>query len=220
MASVTDAERGTRTLLLNEAEDMTHNGSVSRWLVPLQVGDPEAAHQLWERYFFSLVKLARKHMKQPTGLADEEDVALSAFDSFCRNAEGGRFPRLQDRDDLCRILAVMTKRAAKLRGLLRSEGRLKRGGKARLANPASDDDVAILELVFSREPAPELATQMTEEYQRLLDVLGVEELRRVAIWRMEGHSVEHIAAALQCAPRTVKRKLQIIRNLWNHESRT
>ena len=33
-------------------------------------------------------------------LADEEDVALSAFDSFCRGAEQGRFPRLDDRDDL------------------------------------------------------------------------------------------------------------------------
>ena len=103
---------------------MTQDGSVSRWLGPLQDGDPEAAQQLWERYFVSLVKLARKRMKLSTGLADEEDVALSAFDSFCRNAEGGRFPKLSDRDDLWRILAVMT--ARKARGLFRSEGRQKR----------------------------------------------------------------------------------------------
>src|SRR5262249_15219134 len=32
--------------------------------------------------------------------ADQEDVALSAFDSFYRAAEQGRFPRLHDRDDL------------------------------------------------------------------------------------------------------------------------
>jgi DNA-directed RNA polymerase specialized sigma24 family protein len=198
------------------AVKMAEDGSISRWLGPLQEGDPEAAHRLWERYFVSLVQLARKRMKQTMGVADEEDVALSAFDSFCRHAEGGRFPRLLNRDDLWRLLAVLT--ARKARGLIRSETRIKRGGKAR---PVGDDDeVALLEQVFSREPAPELAAQMTEEYQRLLALLDAEDLRRVAIWRMEGHSVENIAASLGCAPRTVKRKLQVIRNLWEHECRS
>jgi DNA-directed RNA polymerase specialized sigma24 family protein len=195
---------------------MTQDGSVSRWLGPLQEGDAEAAHQLWQRYFVSLVKLARKRMKQTIGLADEEDVALSAFDSFCRNAEGGRFPNLSDRSDLWRILAVMT--ARKARGLFRSEGRRKRGGDVRWAAPDAADDASVLEQVFSREPTPELAAQVAEECQRLLGLLGNEDLRKVAVWRMEGHTVEEVAAAFDCAPRTVKRKLQLIRNLWVHES--
>jgi DNA-directed RNA polymerase specialized sigma24 family protein len=194
---------------------MTQDGSVSRWLGPLQEGDPEAARHLWERYFVSLVQLARKRIKLTTGLADEEDVALSAFNSFCRNAEGGRFPQLSDRDDLWRILAVMT--ARKARGLFRSEGRQKRGGHAHLAKDALTDDL-LLEHVFSREPSPELAAQMTEECERLLQLLGGEDLRKIAVWRMEGHTVEEVAATIGCAPRTVKRKLQVIRNLWVHES--
>ena len=44
--------------------------------------------------------------------ADEEDVALSAFDSFFRSAEQGRFPRLSDRDDLWQILVLVTTRKA------------------------------------------------------------------------------------------------------------
>jgi DNA-directed RNA polymerase specialized sigma24 family protein len=195
---------------------MTQEGSVSRWLGPLRQGDPEAAYQLWERYFASLVQLARQRMKQTTGLADEEDVALSAFDSFCRNAEGGRFPQLSDRDDLWRILAVMT--ARKARGVFRSEGRQKRGGQAGLANGADVADDLLLEQIFSREPTPELAAQMTEECQRLLHLLGADDLRKIAVWRMEGHTVEEVAATIGCAPRTVKRKLQVIRNLWVHES--
>jgi hypothetical protein len=128
-------------------------GSVSRWLGPLQEGNPEAAQQLWERYFVRLVQLARKRLgRSPERAADAEDVALSAFDSFCRNAENGRFPELHDRNNLWRALAVIT--ARKATRLLRDEARLKRSG----AVAASEEDQdALLEQVFSREPSPELA---------------------------------------------------------------
>ena len=71
---------------------MSQEGSVSRWLDPLRQGDPHAAQQLWQRYFVDLVQLARKRLRQATPrVADEEDVALSALDSFCRGVEQGRF---------------------------------------------------------------------------------------------------------------------------------
>jgi DNA-directed RNA polymerase specialized sigma24 family protein len=193
---------------------------VSRWLTPLQQGDSTAAHQLWQRYFVSLVQLARERLRQmPPRAADAEDVALSAFDSFCRNAERGGFPQLRDRNDLWRVLAVITARKAS--HLLRDESRQKRGGGVRqVETPAEDDQDAILEQTFSREPSPELAVQMTEEYERLLRLLGDDQLRQVAVWRMEGHSIEEIAAKAGCAPRSVKRKLQTIRILWEHEDAT
>jgi RNA polymerase sigma factor (sigma-70 family) len=196
---------------------MAQEGSVSRWLGPLQQGDPAAVQQLWERYFLSLVKLARQRLRPaPPRGADAEDVALSAFDSFCRNAEQGRFPELHDRDNLWRVLAVIT--ARKAARLLRDEGRQKRGGPAHAADPAvTEDPEALLEQVFSREPSPELAAQVTEEYERLLRLLGDEQLRQVAVWRMEGHTVEEIAARAGCAPRSVKRKLHSIRLLWENE---
>jgi hypothetical protein len=59
-------------------------------------------------------------------VADEEDVALSAFDSFCRGAEKGRFPRLQDCDDLWQLLFMITTRKAA--DLVEHERRQKRGG--------------------------------------------------------------------------------------------
>jgi RNA polymerase sigma factor (sigma-70 family) len=190
------------------------DGSVSRWLGPLQEGDPAAARQLWERYFLSLVQLARSRLRRlRPRAADAEDVALSAFDSFCRNAEQGRFPDLHDRNNLWRVLAVIT--ARKAARLLRDEGRQKRGGPAR---PADDEDPEVLlEQAFSREPSPELAAQMTEECERLLRLLGDDQLRQVAVWRMEGHTVEEIAARAGCAPRSVKRKLQAIRIFWENE---
>src|SRR5262245_60587 len=101
--------------------------SVTQWIDRLKAGDPDAAQKLWERYFRRLVGLARKKLRSaPRRAADEEDVALSAFDSFCRNAEQGRFPQLLDRDSLWRLLVVFT--ARKSAHLRRDEGRQKRGG--------------------------------------------------------------------------------------------
>jgi DNA-directed RNA polymerase specialized sigma24 family protein len=159
------------------------------------------------------VRLARKGLgRSPARAADAEDVALSAFDSFCRNAENGRLPELNDRNNLWRVLAVIT--ARKAGRLLRDESRQKRGGTV-AAN--GEDQDTLLARVFSREPSPELAAQMTDEYERLLGLLDDDVLRRVAVWRMEGHSVEEIAARIPCSPRSIKRKMQLIRTLWEQE---
>src|SRR5438067_10802620 len=108
---------------------MSSEGSVSQWLSRLRAGDPSAAQHLWELYFHRLVGLARVKLQgRPRRAADEEDVALSAFASFCRNAEAGRFPQLADRDDLWRLLVTVTERKAF--NLVRDERRQKRGGGA------------------------------------------------------------------------------------------
>jgi hypothetical protein len=132
-------------------------------LGPLADGDPAAVQKLWERYFHRLVGLARAKLQNaPRRAADEEDVALSAFDSFCRNAGEGRFPDLLDRDGLWRLLMVIT--ARKAAHLKRDETRQKRGGGA---TQLSDDGLT-LEYVLSEEPTPEMAAEMAEEYRRLL----------------------------------------------------
>jgi DNA-directed RNA polymerase specialized sigma24 family protein len=191
---------------------MSRPGSVTRWLGPLQAGEPAAAQQLWERYFRRLVGLARARLRgAPRRAADEEDVALSAFDSFCRNAEQGRFPQLADRDSLWRLLVTITARKAAHQ--VRDEGRRKRGGGAA---PAGDAE-AVLAEALSREPDPEFAAGVAEECQRLLDRLGDRDLRAVALLRMEGYSVEEVADKLGCAPRSVKRKLALIRTVWEKE---
>jgi DNA-directed RNA polymerase specialized sigma24 family protein len=196
---------------------MSSEGSVTRWLSPLQAGDPAAAQQLWERFFRRLVGLARQQLQGiPRGAADEEDVALSALDSFIRNAGRGRFPDLADRDGLWRLLVtIAVRKAAHLR---RDQGRQKRpGGAAAPADQGAGEEPA-LEEVLSREPSPDLEAQAAEQYLWLLEVLGDEELKQVAVWRMEGYSVEEVAAKLGCAPRSVKRRLQLIRKIWEKEA--
>src|SRR4051812_36370551 len=102
-------------------------GSVTLWIGDLKAGDADAAQRLWERYFATLVRLARDRLRAThRGAEDEEDVALSAFDSFCAAASRGRFPRLDDRGDLWKVLVTLTHRKA-LDQVARQR-RQKRGG--------------------------------------------------------------------------------------------
>jgi DNA-directed RNA polymerase specialized sigma24 family protein len=194
-------------------------------LSALQGGNLDAAQPLWERYFARLVSLAQAKLRarRARGVTeDEEDAALSAFDSFCRAATEGRFPRLDDRDDLWRLLVALTEH--KVADQMRRARRLKRGGgrvraEADLTAGRSGDTPAALDGIAGLEPTPEFAAELAEEYRRLFEVLRDDELRQIAVWKFEGHTVEEIAVRLGCARRTAARRLQLIRTLWRAQAR-
>jgi DNA-directed RNA polymerase specialized sigma24 family protein len=194
-------------------------GSVTRWIADVKAGQNAAVQPLWERYFSRMVELARQRLRssrhKDSG-SDEEDAALSAFDSLCAGLARGRFPQLSDRDDLWRLLVVITTR--KVQAQARRQFRQKRGsGQVRpvsdLAGSASDPDDDVLAQAVGLEPTPEFAAMVAEEYRRLLDRLDDDVLRRVAILRMEGYTTEEIAGQLGCARRTVARQLALIRRI-------
>jgi DNA-directed RNA polymerase specialized sigma24 family protein len=191
---------------------MSSPGSVTLWVRELRAGNPAAAQKIWEGYFQRLVVVARQRLQGTRRTAaDEEDVALSAFDSFCRAAGQGRFPRLDDRHDLWQLLLVLT--ARKALDLRQHEQRRKRGGGAVRGESALGE----MEHVIGAEPSPEFAAQVAEECRRLLDRLDDDELRSLALWKMEGHTNPEIAAKLGCAPATVERRLRLIRSIWDEE---
>jgi len=203
---------------------MSSPGSVSHWIRELKLGNHLAAQKLWERYFRRLVALARTKLKiRPRRMADEEDVALSAFDSFCRGAEQGRFPQLSDRDNLWQLLVVITGRKAV--DLVQQECRHKRGGgKVRgdsaLIGPQDSTEMeADIEQVLGSEPTPEFAAQVADECRRLLALLGDAELRSIALWKMEGYSNAEIAQKLGYVTVTIERRLRLIRSKWQKEMR-
>jgi DNA-directed RNA polymerase specialized sigma24 family protein len=200
---------------------MPSDGSVTHWLHLLKAGDRAAAQPLWEGDFRRLVALARRRLLgTPRRVADEEDVALSAFDSFCRGAEAGHFPKLADRGDLWQLLVLLT--ARKAGQFVRQQCREKRGGgkiltEADLADAGEGDGLAA---AVGNEPTPEFAACVADECRRLLDALPDAELRQIAVWKMEGHTTEEIAVRLRWVPRTVERRLRLIRDLWNREKPT
>jgi DNA-directed RNA polymerase specialized sigma24 family protein len=198
---------------------MAPQGSVTHWIGLLKAGDEAAAQRLWDRFFTRLVGLAQAQLRRLTrGPADEEDVALSAFNRFCLAARRGQFPRLEDRDDLWHLLALLAEHKA--HDQRRHLGRHKRGPgqvhdeawlERRHAAEAGERGLAAL---ASQEPTPEFAALVAEECRTLLRRLGDDGLRAVAVAKMEGYTNDEVAAALGCSVRSVERKLQLIRNIW------
>ena len=200
------------------------HGSITHWLGALKAGDLAAAQPLWERYFQRLVRLARQKLRaghRSGADADAEDAALSAFDSFCDGAARGRFPQLDDRDDLWRLLVTIT--THKVTDHIRRHGRQKRGGgrildEAALNGAGPGGGPAGLDALVGSEPTPAFAALVAEQYRRLLEGLGDASLRRIALLKMEGYTLDEIAAQLGCARRTVVNKLQLIRMRWERAS--
>jgi DNA-directed RNA polymerase specialized sigma24 family protein len=193
---------------------MSTDGSITRLISRIKLGDQEAAQRIWDVYFKKLAALARSQLRGTARrAADEEDVALGAFDSFFRRAARGQFPKLDDRDDLWQLLFVLTARKAV--NLARLEGRVSRGaGRVRTL---ADLDGLDLDAALGREPTPELAAQAVDECRRLLDGLDDESLRSVARWKMEGQTNAEIADRLGCIEKTVERKVRRIRRIWAEE---
>jgi DNA-directed RNA polymerase specialized sigma24 family protein len=200
---------------------MSDSGSITQWIGDLRDGRPSAAAGLWQRYYHRLVGLARKKLRDaPRRMADEEDVVLQAFHSFCRGAEDGRFPRLEDRDDLWQILVMLT--ARKAADQLKQQFRAKRGGGQVRGDSVFIDrfdskERAGIDQVVGSEPTPEFAVRVADECRRLLETLGDDTLCDVAVAKMEGYTNDEIAQRLGVQTRTIERKLRLIRELWSQE---
>ena len=193
--------------------------SVTQWINGLKEGDDYAAQQIWQQYFDQLVRLARKKLGMlPRRATDEEDVAVSAFDSFCRNAANGRFPKLEDREDLWKLLFTITERKAIAHA--KRERRQKRGGgKVRgqsvFVQPGNTEAGNWNDAQPAREPSPAFAAEVADQVRQLLDDLDDHTLRQVATLKMAGATNDEVATELGCSQRSVKRKLQVIRTIWS-----
>jgi DNA-directed RNA polymerase specialized sigma24 family protein len=200
--------------------DTSGEGSVTRWVGDLKGGDPDAARELWRRYFATLVRFARARLRAGARVAqDEEDVALSAFDSFCESAAHGRFPQLENRDDLWRLLVTIA--ARKAADVSERERAQKRGGGRVVGEGALDAAVAaggFFDAIACPEPTPEFAAMLAEECHLRLESLPDNTQRQIALLKMEGLTNDEIAERLGCGLRSVVRKLALIRKAWLAES--
>jgi DNA-directed RNA polymerase specialized sigma24 family protein len=202
---------------------MESTGSVTNLIVELVAGNSAAAQPLWDRYFSRLVGLARRKLQGlRRAVAEEEDVALSALKSFYRGAEQGRFPQLGDRNNLWELLVVITVRKAID---LRQRETCQRRGGGKVAGESvldflfgSEDGGAGIEKVAGAERTPDLAAEWADEVRRLLGLLPNEEVRSVALLKLEGCTNAEIAGQIGCAEVTVERRLRLVRSLWKESA--
>ncbi len=195
------------------------DGSVTIWLQSLRRGDDAAARQVWDRYFARVVALARRKFgTRPRRVSDEEDVAISVLATLVRRAKEGRFPDLNDQRALWCLLVAITQR--KVAGVLRKEGRGKRGGgKVRgdsvLAKAGGGDRPFSWDDFAADDPTPDFLTAIDEQYRQLYAALRDDSLRNVVDALMEGYTISEIAARLNVSKRTIQRKVNLIRDNWS-----
>jgi RNA polymerase sigma factor (sigma-70 family) len=199
---------------------MTDDSDVTQWLDRMAQGNQQAIQRIWEHYYQPLLAVARRKLGDlPRRMIDEEDVVVSAFNSFCAGVADGRFPELDDHDHLWRLLVTITARKAVAQ--LRWQHYQKRGGGAVRGESvflnADDSSPVGFEQVLGREPSPEVAAAVAEEFGRLMELLDDPALRVVAYMKFEGFTNEEIARSLECAVGSVERKLARIRKKWSRE---
>ncbi len=194
---------------------------LSVWLERLMGGDTSAARVLWERCCESLARAARRKLPATIRrVTDEEDVALSAFNSFLGGVAAGRFPSLEHRGDLWALLGTIASR--KIMARFKQHCALKRGGgrvvgESALGLPDDSQGVGGIGRVAGAEIPPDVQVQSLEEMELLLDRLEDESQRQIALCLLAGHTQEETARLVDVSLRTVKQRLQRIREIWEKE---
>jgi DNA-directed RNA polymerase specialized sigma24 family protein len=182
-------------------------------------GDDQAIADLWDGYFQRLVRLAAKRL--PPNLrrsGDEEDIALSAFNSFIAGVRRDQFPDLSGPDNLWGLLITLTGRKANAH--LRFHTRQKRGGgevrgESVFMEGTEQRKAAGIAGVSGRAMAADLSVELEEACNELLEQLPDEQLRQIAVMRMDGFLVDEIAERLELSKRATERRLQLIRRIWS-----
>ena len=193
---------------------------VSAWIRQVRKGNETAAQRLWDRYSDDIVEVARKSLRDSSRrVHDEEDVAIVAFRSLLAGISAGRFKGLDHREQLWRLLMVITTRKAA--ALIDRDQRQKRGGGEVRGDSALDaidagdsDRNSGFDQLHSENPTPDLVAIVADETRQLIASLDDDVAQRVAILKMEGYTHEEIAKRLQCTTRTVERRIKQIREQW------
>jgi len=190
---------------------------VTVWIQEVAAGSQSAWEKLWQRYFDRLSRYAEQKLGGlPRRVVDGEDVAISAMHSLFTDVQQGQLPNFQDRSDLWKFLLTITGRKAKKK--IRSHLAQKRGGgniRGESVFQEADEASAGLQNYAGPTPQLDLAEHVDAACHELLNGLHDDNLRRIAIMKLEGFTNQEIANEQSCTVRSVERKLQRIRALWS-----
>ncbi len=188
----------------------------------LQNLDEDAAAAIWNEYFPKVMNLARKKMRYHARRTyDEEDIALSAINSFFEGVRKNHFDGLRDRDEIWRLLITITVRKANAHR--KKANAQKRGGgdvrgESVFVDLNGDPNAAGLGQVIDENRMPEFADDVVRCCEELLESLPNDNLRQTALLRMEGHTVDEIAAKMECSRSRTKQRIARIKEIWGESS--
>ena len=170
--------------------------SITQLLNLLRQGEEQAATELVERYLPRLrIRLAR--VASQLKISDEDDIAISAFYELCIALKNSRFEDISDRTQLWQVLSMIAMRKAN--DFRKIENAQKRGGRQK---PLSIESFKYQ--IASFDENPELQVELLELCEYFLNRVKEEDLRSVAVLKMNGHTNADISQKLGIATRTVQ----------------
>ena len=182
-------------------------------------GDSTVTTQFVDEYFPVLIQIAKKSLFGiDLRVVNEEDIVQSAFRRFFNRAQDNQFTEIKTNGELVALLKKITRDRAI--DLIRHQRTLKNGrGKvkgesgliARFGEKGSGE-------VEDTRGAMALEEALNLEFESLLNQLEDSELQRIALLRFEGYGNKEIADELDCSLRSVERRLQLIRRIWEEQS--
>lgn len=179
---------------------------MASWLSGVLSGEPGSQHEVVHRYTQRLLGLARRQLPQRLRQrVDPEDVVQSVYRSFFRRLNEGCFT-FEDSHDLWRLLAAMT--FHKARNAIKFHQRRRRDIRREDASGAVAGDQA----ASPAEPGDQDVTVLFDCLERLLAGLP-DNYREIVVRRLDGDSIEQIAARVHRSRRTVLRVLAQLQNL-------
>lgn len=201
--------------------DENARGSVTRWFEELREGNHDAAQRLWDRYYLELVRVARSRQRAGRWariLEGDEEAAVDALAELFDGTQRGLYPDIHDRNDLWKLLFTITSR--KVKDQFNHDTRQKRDARRNVGqDPGGEHDGprGYLDSIPSRDPDAATSKILAEEYESLLNVLKTEQLRLIAIYRMDGYTNEQICERLGCSLGTFALRLRVIKATWIRE---
>lgn len=186
-----------------------------RWMGEWTAGRESAAGRLWHLFQPRLSIWARRRLTSHLGRwVDEEDLVSLALGSFFRRLRAGSFPVVQDSNELGNVLACMVARKAiDQRRRQRRIRRLSDRPEAREGSNGAEEQGPFARSSWS----PEVQALRADFLRHLLAQLTDDELRQVALLRLEGYANREIARMIGRSEATVERRLRLIRLIWDQE---
>jgi DNA-directed RNA polymerase specialized sigma24 family protein len=185
--------------------DVQSLGSVSHWIARAKTGDEMALARLHQRYWPALVGLARQRLRGSPIPSDDEDVAQQAFWGFYEAVKRQRVPNLENRHQFLALLSHIV--------FCKACNQVNHEVTARRRGDRVQEPLPIAALVDDAAYSPLQEAILKDCYQRYVGDMP-ENLRPYAELFLQGYTRQEIAGQMNCADRTVDRKIALVKVYW------
>lgn len=193
--------------------------TVTEWIAGLRDGRESAAVKLWDHFLERLTRLVSDRLRTTRKtVSDEEDVVIDACEACFRALRDNRYPNINNRDDLWKMLAVIADRKAidQIRRSKKGVDGIRADVSFNVVATHSSINDGIQEWPCT-EPTPEFAAIFAENLREQLGMLD-ESLANVALLKLQGFTNREIGEKIERSVPSVERYLKLIRETWSNET--